>query len=66
MISDVALERVSSDHPLLWKSVTKLLYRQLADAMQRVGDLLVLPPKELILTRPRTFAYQKRARIPAV
>ena len=50
-VGDRALSRIARDAPRLWEAVAALLYLQLRNLLELVGDLAALPPRERLARR---------------
>lgn len=50
-VGDRALGRIARDAPRLWEAVAALLYLQLRNLLELVGDLAALPPRERLARR---------------
>lgn len=50
-VGDRALGRIARDAPRLWEAVSALLYLQLRNLLELVGDLAALPPRERLARR---------------
>lgn len=50
-VSDRALGRIAREAPRLWEAVSALLYLQLRNLLELVGDLAALPPRERLARR---------------
>jgi CRP-like cAMP-binding protein len=50
-VSDRALSRIAHEAPHVWQAVSALLYRQLRNLLELVGELAALPPRERLARR---------------
>ena len=55
-VSDAALARVGAEEPLLWQSVSTLVYAQLDASVHSLAQMLALPPRARIARRLLPFA----------
>lgn len=56
-VSDRALSRIAHDAPRVWEAVSALLYLQLRNLLELVGDLAALPPRERLARRLCLMAH---------
>ena len=50
-VSDRALSRIAQDEPRLWEAVSALLYLQLRNLLEMLGDHAALPPRQRLARR---------------
>lgn len=50
-VSDRALSRIAHDAPHVWQAIAALLYLQLRNLLELVGELAALPPRERLARR---------------
>lgn len=50
-VSDRALSRIAHDAPQVWQAISALLYLQLRNLLELVGELAALPPRERLARR---------------
>lgn len=50
-VSDRALSRIAQDAPRLWEAVSALLYLQLRNLLELLGDVAALPPRARLARR---------------